>query len=126
MISIQCSHPVWVLHTILSTAREVTSTSIRIKAKAKKKEQKGEGVDLEEMMINSTASCKTLLLFSPQQHYFPIITTSLITIKLCVWNLNVYLGGETEKNWVAQGLAVIQGRAYSGLNLVQVVLPLIY
>lgn len=77
MISVQCSHPVWVLHTILSTAREVTSISVRIKAKAKE-EERGEGADLEERMINPTASCKTLLLFPPQQHYFPIITTSLI------------------------------------------------
>lgn len=64
MISIQYSHPVWVLHTILSTARGVTSISVRIKAKAKE-EQRGEGVDLEEMMINPTASCKPLLLFPP-------------------------------------------------------------
>lgn len=77
MISIQCSHPVWILHTILSMANEATSISVRIKAKAKE-EQKAEGADLEEMMINPTASCKTLLLFPPQRHYFPIITTSLI------------------------------------------------
>jgi len=77
MILIQCSHPVWVLYTILSTAREVTSISVRIKAKAKE-EQRSEGVDLEEMMINPTASSNPLLLFPSQWHYFPIITTSLI------------------------------------------------
>lgn len=37
MISIQICHPVWVLHTILSTAREGTSISARIKAKAEDK-----------------------------------------------------------------------------------------
>lgn len=77
MISIQICHPMWVLHAILSTAREVTSISPRIKAKTEEK-RRGEGANLKETVINPAAYCKTLLLFLPQHHYFPIITTSLI------------------------------------------------
>lgn len=103
----------------------MTSISVRIKAKAKE-EQRAEGADLEEMMINPTASCKTLLVFPPQWHYFPIISTSLINnYALCLESKHI-LGDEGERDWVAQGLAVIQSKLYSGLNLIQVVLPSIY
>lgn len=125
IISIQSCHPVWVLHTILSTAREVISISARIKAKAEE-QQRGEGADLKEMVINPTAYCKTLLLFPPQHHYFPIITTSLINNQALCSESKHNFGGEGERDWVAQGLAVTQARAYSGLNLIQVMLPSIY